>query len=356
MRLMLGAAAVALVVGTTSAQANPQPGWWPRAAAFDASGRVLVAGWKYAWRADPYGWWPVVQRFGARGAPDPTFAAPVLSPQQAQASAVAPTADGGAVVALDVMQAAVVRVRADGSLAGTFPLHAGQLPLVTAIAVGRGGSILVAGAGRDDSGSFAFVERLRPDGQPDPGFARGGVARIRPLFRPRSLVLARDGSLVVAGAEMPTGAVVAWLRANGTLVRTHLFRGAGAAYAALTADGGVVVLSGALAEAATERLSTSLARLDRRGRVVAARPGAPGAPRGLAVQPGGGIVVLTNRSLARFRPSLRSDATFAPTSGAVPDGSVLAVGPTGRIAVARAVAPATTGPEVLRFDASGRPE
>jgi uncharacterized delta-60 repeat protein len=89
-----------------------------------------------------------------------------------------------------------------------------------ALARGRRGRLILAGTARGAGGrDDATVVRLNDAGRPDPGFARGGVARLSDPHG-RSLRIAamrrdRRGRLVLGGRSPSLGAVVLRLRSGG---------------------------------------------------------------------------------------------------------------------------------------------
>ncbi|HEU5105499.1 MAG TPA: hypothetical protein VFU11_06630, partial [Solirubrobacterales bacterium] len=176
----------------------------------------------------------------ADGAPEPSFGAGgvVLLPKRVSVEAVAFAPDGGAIVVgtrRDVREGepgVVLRYRPNGELDRGFGNN-GRVGLRTpggkevsakALAVGRGGRILVGGV---SEGRFA-VTRLLADGSPDPRFGArgwaltfaGGWALTSPNGFVRSLALVRSGSRVyLAGVVRNGGVRVVLLRftANGRL-------------------------------------------------------------------------------------------------------------------------------------------
>jgi uncharacterized delta-60 repeat protein len=238
----------------------------------------------------------VVARYSSLGLPDPTFGDDGFATVQLGASsprahaasaarALVVLTDGRIVVAgratdrTGAQRAVVARLTASGALDTSFA-RAGRLlaQLGRASAV-RGassrldalvqrpdGTLLATGSATDVAGNDAvLLARLTPAGALDGGFGRGGavLSQLGPvpqLVVPRSfgraLVLAPDGSALVAGAATNTALVARYASRTGRLDcgfgrsgRTLVPAGStgfdfetdGAAGAVLQADGGLVI-------------------------------------------------------------------------------------------------------------------
>jgi uncharacterized delta-60 repeat protein len=237
------------------------------------------------------------------------------------------------------------------------------------VAVQRDGRIVAAGSAGEDSGRARrmAVARYLPDGRLDPGFGGDGLVTVDfgvEINDANALALGRDGSVVLAGYAPGAagGAVaVARLRADGSLDprfggdgRTTLdFGGSGIGADVAVRPGGAVLVAGSgggdFALARLRRDGTP----DRRfgaGGIVHTDVGAADAAYALAVGSGGRATVLgptsgpglTRWALARHRrdgavdPSFGGDGLVTTTFGVteqipetialLPGGGVLAGG------------------------------
>lgn len=98
---------------------------------------------------------------------------------------------------------AVARLNANGSLDGAFnpAFVAGANNIVSALALQADGKILIGGAfSPADTGSPAYVARLKADGTVDPGFTVPFIAdNIRSTPSVQSLALQADGRVLIGG-------------------------------------------------------------------------------------------------------------------------------------------------------------
>jgi uncharacterized delta-60 repeat protein len=195
--------AVALVVaGGAESYVHPYGnrfpnGDFPAALAIQPDGKLVVAG------SLSFGTL-LVTRFGSDGSVDPSFGS---------SGRVLTTADQRAVsVAVDSERRIVVlglqhllRFLPDGQLDETFGDH-GVVTLASgefaAMALQPDGMIVVGGRTSATPWSF-LLERLRPDGTPDPGFGSGGVVTtaFQYFAQIRGLALQPDGRLLAVGAD-----------------------------------------------------------------------------------------------------------------------------------------------------------
>ena len=194
----------------------------------DDEGRVISAGANY-FRLE-------LGRFLGDGALDPGFGdggivTTTFGPET-RADAVAVQPDGKLLAAGSVSSesAILVRYEADGTLdsgfgdGGLARRFVGRRVRATAVAIARGGQILVAGLGLNFFGRWiAFVDAYRPNGAVDRSF--GGDGRVRFTTEGRQAVgldaLAVLGDGRVVGAGTVGGQVmVVRLRPNGQLDRS----------------------------------------------------------------------------------------------------------------------------------------
>src|SRR5438094_1818540 len=124
------------------------------------------------------------------------------------------------------LRAAVARLNPNGSLDTTFSGDGkktfnwapGDFSRAQAVLVLANGKLVVAGFSGPEGGDVQ-VARLKANGALDTAFGTGGKAAVDFGGTDFGLALARqaDGRIVVAGGSTAGGAVVARLRANGTL-------------------------------------------------------------------------------------------------------------------------------------------
>ncbi len=230
-------------------------------------------------------------------------------------------------------RAAVARLNPSGALDSTFSgdgkkiFSWGPISRAEAVLVQANGKILLAGFSGPEGGNIQ-VARLNANGAFDTTFGTGGKASIDFGGDDFGLAMARqaNGRILVAGRSTAVGAVVARLRANGTLDPD--FGG----------DGRVTLPGG-------------------------------GSARAVLVQPDRKIVVAGNAmgsammTITRLKPNGSLDTTFAGDGTAnidfgsladVANGAVLQ--PDGKIVVAGYTQAATTGILVARVNANGSPD
>jgi uncharacterized delta-60 repeat protein len=194
---------------------------------------------------------PLVLRLAPDGTPDPTFDGDGVwsgesTPLRGWARGVLAFADGSVALAVGAAPGALApsvitaaRLTAAGALDTTFGGGDGisDIPLsaspardggAVGIVAGPGGRLVLAGTVAATGGrAEGAVVRLLGGGALDPGFGRGGVARLTAArgLRLAALARARDGRLVVGGRSASPNAAVVRLRANGVRDRTFGQRG-----------------------------------------------------------------------------------------------------------------------------------
>jgi len=216
---------------------------------------------------------------------------------------------------------------------------------------------VVAGFSGPEGGDIQAA-RLKANGALDTAFGTGGKARVDFGDTEFGLAAARqaDGRIVVAGRSLGSGAVVARLRANGTLDPDFdgdgrlMLPGGGVARAVLVQPDSKIVVAGnpGLSEVMT------VTRLNPNGSpdttfdgdgTATIDFGAGGEPASSAVlQPDGKIVVVGTAqagvAVARLNANGSPDATFGAAGkaavdfGAATSGNAVALQPNGRIVVA----------------------
>ncbi len=188
------------------------------------NGKIIVAGGGAA--ASSF----CVARLRTNGALDTTFGSGgkrVIdfggASESAYGAALQP--DGKIVLAGDSdLRVAVARLHPDGALDTTFSGDGkktfawGALSRAMAVVVLPDGRLLLAGFSGPEGGDIQ-VARLKSNGALDPTFGTGGKAPVDFGGDDFGLAMARqaNGRILVAGRSSAGGAVVARLRANGTL-------------------------------------------------------------------------------------------------------------------------------------------
>ena len=263
------------------------------------------------------------------------------------------------------LRAAVARLNPSGSLDTTFSGDGkktfnwapGDFSRTQAVLVLPNGKLVVAGFSGPEGGDIQAA-RLKANGALDTAFGTGGKARVDFGDTEFGLAAARqaDGRIVVAGRSLAVGAVVARLRANGTLDPDFdgdgrlMLPGGGVARAVLVQPDSKIVVAGnlGLSEVMT------VTRLNPNGSpdttfdgygtaTIDFGPG--GEPASSAVlQPDGKIVVVGTAqagvAVARLNASGSPDATFGAAGKVTVDfgvatfGNAVALQPNGRIVVA----------------------
>ncbi|MFA5138281.1 MAG: delta-60 repeat domain-containing protein [Elusimicrobiota bacterium] len=297
---------------------------------FDKSGRVVTAGIA----SDAHEIFrPAVWRFSRSGRLDRAFGKDGVStlPVEGWAWSLAIDPRGRIIAAGffgDSWQRApaalVLRLIPDGSPDPSFgpggirslrsPLG-GESAAAYAVAVQEDGSVLAAGAASDKQGvTRAVVWRLRPDGEPDPGFGAGGAVVFRcpsGVKESRADAILLQGRSVVAAGNLDWERMSVWrLKADGsddpefgeagrTLTPDGMGRGLLAAE-----DGGLWVAGFRYAGEGgeTDREEMVLTRLDAAGRpgpegaLILRREGVRGGQESFAVAAGGGRMLLVGYS------------------------------------------------------------
>jgi uncharacterized delta-60 repeat protein len=196
-----------------------------RAVLVQPNGRIVVAG-----GGGPASSFCVVRLRAANGTLDPTFGSAGkrvidfgTDDESVHGAALQP--DGRIVLAGDSrLQPAVARLKANGALdtsfatAGKRTFSWGAIGRVTAALVAPNGKILLGGFSGPEGGNIQ-VARLNANGKLDTTFGTGGIAGIDFGGDDFGEAMARqaDGRILVAGRSSAAGAVVARLRAGGTL-------------------------------------------------------------------------------------------------------------------------------------------
>ena len=263
------------------------------------------------------------------------------------------------------LRAAVARLNPNGSLDTTFSGDGkktfnwapGDFSRTQAVLVLPNGKLVVAGFSGPEGGDIQAA-RLKANGALDTAFGTGGKARVDFGDTEFGFAAARqaDGRIVVAGRSLGSGAVVARLRANGTLDPDFdgdgrlMLPGGGVARAVLVQPDSKIVVAGnpGLSEVMT------VTRLNPNGSpdttfdgdgTATIDFGAGGEPAsGAVLQPDGKIVVVgtaqASVAVARLNANGSPDATFGAAGkaavdfGAATSGNAVALQPNGRIVVA----------------------
>jgi uncharacterized delta-60 repeat protein len=204
-----------------------------------------------------------VARLRANGAPDTTFGPGgkrVIDFGGANEAAygAALQADGKLVLAgHSDLRVAVARLNPNGSLDKTFSVDGkmtfswGPISAARAVLAQLNGKILVAGYSGPEGGN-AHVARLNANGRLDTTFGTSGKVSVDFGGDDFGLAMARqaNGRIVVAGTSSAAGAVVARLRASGTLDPDFqgdgrvTLPGGGTANAVLVQPDGRIVVAG----------------------------------------------------------------------------------------------------------------
>ena len=263
------------------------------------------------------------------------------------------------------LRAAVARLNPNGSLDTTFSgdgkktfnWRPHDFSRAQAVLVRPDGKLVVAGFSGPEGGDIE-VGRLKANGALDTAFGTGGKAGVDFGGTEFGFAAARqaDGRIVVAGRSSPGGAVVARLRANGTLDPDFdgdgrlMLPGGGEARAVLVQPDNKIVVTGnpGLSEVVTvTRLNPDGSpdtTFDGDG-TATIDFGPVGEPASSAVlQPDGKIVVAGSAqagvAVARLNANGSPDATFGAAGKATVDfgadaaGRAVALQPNGRIVAA----------------------
>jgi uncharacterized delta-60 repeat protein len=258
------------------------------------------------------------------------------------------------------LRAAVARLNPNGSLDTTFSGDGkktfnwapGDFSRTQAVLVLPNGKLVVAGFSGPEGGDIQAA-RLKTNGALDTAFGTGGKARVDFGDTEFGFAAARqaDGRIVVAGRSLGSGAVVARLRANGTLDPDFdgdgrlMLPGGGEARAVLVQPDSKIVVTGnpGLSEV------TTVTRLNPNGSPDTTFNGDGTATidfgaSGAVLQPDGKIVVAGTAqagvAVARLNANGSPDATFGAAGkaavdfGAATSGNAVALQPNGRIVVA----------------------
>ena len=258
------------------------------------------------------------------------------------------------------LRAAVARLNPNGSLdttfsgdgKKTFSWAPGAISGALDVLVLPDGKLVVAGFSGPEGGDIQAA-RLKTNGALDTAFGTGGKARVDFGDTEFGFAAARqaDGRIVVAGRSLGSGAVIARLRANGTLDPDFdgdgrlMLPGGGEARAVLVQPDSKIVVTGnpGLSEV------TTVTRLNPNGSPDTTFNGDGTATidfgaSGAVLQPDGKIVIAGTAqagvAVARLNANGSPDATFGAAGkaavdfGAATSGNAVALQPNGRIVVA----------------------
>jgi uncharacterized delta-60 repeat protein len=336
-----------------------------RVALVQANGRIVVAGGGAA--ASSF----CVARLRTNGTLDTTFGSGgkrVIDfggdDESVYGAALQP--DGKIVLAGDSdLRVAVARLNANGSLDTTFDgdgkkiFSWGALSRASAVVVAPNGKILLAGFSGPEGGNIQ-VARLNANGKLDTTFGTGGKAPVDFGGDDFGEAMARqaNGRILVVGRSSASGAVVARLRATGTLDPDFdgdgrvTLPGGGSASAVLVAPGGKIVVAGNASGSATmtvTRLNPSGSpdtTFDGDGTATIDFGSLADVAAGAVLQPDGKIVVAgytqsaEDVAVARLNANGSPDTTFGAAGKATVDfgvatfGNAVALQSNGRIVVA----------------------
>ena len=275
-------------------------------------------------------------------------------------------ADGKIVLAGDShLKVAVARLKPNGALDASFEgdgkkvFSWGALSRAQAVVVAPNGKILLAGFSGPEGGNIQ-VARLKTNGLLDTTFGTGGKAAVDFGGDDFGMAMARqaDGRILVAGRSSAAGAVVARLRATGTLDpdfdgdgRVTLPGGGSASAVLVQPDRNIVVAGNAMGSGVmTVTRLTPAGALDPTfgaGGTASIDFGSTAdLAAGAALQPDGKIVVAgytqasEDVAVARLNPNGSPDATFGVAGKATVEfgvatfGQAVALQSNGRIVVA----------------------
>jgi uncharacterized delta-60 repeat protein len=263
------------------------------------------------------------------------------------------------------LRAAVARLNPNGSLDTTFSGDGkktfnwapGDFSRTQAVLVLPNGKLVVAGFSGPEGGDIQAA-RLKTNGALDTAFGTGGKARVDFGDTEFGFAAARqaDGRIVVAGRSLAVGAVVARLRANGTLDPDFdgdgrlTLPGGGEARAVLAQPDSKIVVVGnpGLSEVITVTRLNPNGSPDTtfNGDGTATIDFGPGGDRASSavLQPDGKIVIAGTAqagvAVARLNANGSPDATFGAAGkaavdfGAATSCNAVALQPNGRIVVA----------------------
>jgi uncharacterized delta-60 repeat protein len=337
-----------------------------RAVLVQPNGRVIAAG-----GGGPASSFCVVRLRAANGTLDPTFGSAGKrvvdfggDNESVYGAALQP--DGKIVLAGDSrLQPAVARLKANGALDTTFDgdgkktFSWGALGRATAVVVAPNGKILLGGFSGPEGGNIQ-VARLKANGALDTTFATGGIATIDfggDDFG-EAMVRQADGRIVVAGRSSAAGAVVARLRATGTLDPDFsgdgrvTLPGGGSVSAVLVQPDRKIVVAGNAAGSAMMTVTRLMPNgspdttFDGDGTATIDFGSTADLAAGVVLQPDGKIVVAgytqasEDVAVARLNANGSPDATFGVAGKATVDfgvatfGEAVARAPNGRIVVA----------------------
>jgi uncharacterized delta-60 repeat protein len=337
-----------------------------RAVLVQPNGRVVAAG-----GGGPASSFCVVRLRAANGTLDPTFGSAGKrvvdfggDDESVYGAALQP--DGRIVLAGDSrLQPAVARLKANGALDTTFDgdgkktFSWGALGRATAVVVAPNGKILLGGFSGPEGGNIQ-VARLKANGALDTTFATGGIATIDfggDDFG-EAMVRQADGRIVVAGRSSAAGAVVARLRAAGTLDPDFggdgrvTLPGGGSVSAVLVQPDRKIVVAGNASTSAMMTVTRLMpdgspdTTFDGDGTATIDFGSTADLAAGVVLQPDGKIVVAgytqasEDVAVARLNANGSPDATFGVAGKATVDfgvatfGQAVARAPNGRIVVA----------------------
>jgi uncharacterized delta-60 repeat protein len=336
-----------------------------RAVLVQPNGRVVVAG-----GGGPASSFCVVRLRAANGTLDPTFGSAGkrvidFGTDDDGAHGAALQSDGRIVLVGDTrLTPAVVRLKANGALDTTFATGGrktfswGALGRITAAVIAPNGKILLGGFSGPEGGNIQ-VARMTATGKLDTTFGTGGIAGVDFGGDDFGEALARqaDGRILVAGRSTAAGAVIARLRATGTLDPDFdgdgrvTLPGGGSASAVLVQPDRKIVVAGTTS-AQQMMIVTRLKpdgspdpTFDGDGTTTIDFGSLADIAGGAALQPDGKIVVagysqsLEEVTVARLNANGSPDATFGAAGkvtvdfGAATFGNAVALAPNKRIVV-----------------------
>jgi uncharacterized delta-60 repeat protein len=337
----------------------------PRVVLVQSNGRIIVAG-----GGAPASSFCVV-RLRTNGTLDTTFGSSGkqlidFGGDDESVFGAALQADGKIVLAGDShFKVAVARLKPNGALDASFEgdgkkvFSWGALSRAQAVVVAPNGKILLAGFSGPEGGNIQ-VGRLKTNGLLDTTFGTGGKAAVDFGGDDFGMAMARqaDGRILVAGRSSAAGAVVARLRATGTLDpdfdgdgRVTLPGGGSASAVLVQPDRNIVVAGNAMGSGVmTVTRLTPTGALDPTfgagGTATIDFGSLADLAAGAALQPNGKIVVAgytqasEDVAVARLNANGSPDATFGVAGKATVDfgvatfGQAVALQSNGRIVVA----------------------
>jgi uncharacterized delta-60 repeat protein len=198
--------------------------------ALQSDGKLLVAGFRTdSSTGSDAARYVVAGRLNANGTPDAGFGeggftkAPLSTWGYYGDQHIVALPDGGALLTVGDRtdsggsRLLVVRLGPDGKVAASRTISAGVEPYPWAIAPAPGGEAVVVGHTRPegDNNPLPFAIRLTPTGEPDSGWATGGVWIGTARGRADGVAVGGDGSTFLAGATADDKLAVTKLQGDG---------------------------------------------------------------------------------------------------------------------------------------------